>query len=78
MKDYGVTLAVDMIRKLVSEGGVPGVHFCTLNLEKSVQRVLENLQWTGALAHPHNRLIAVGLFPPSSYISISTIFKGRA
>ncbi|KAJ3568634.1 hypothetical protein NP233_g5578 [Leucocoprinus birnbaumii] len=58
VKDYGVNLAVDMIRKLVSEGHVPGVHFCTLNLEKSVQRVLETLQWTGALAHPHNRLIA--------------------
>ncbi|KAF9446327.1 MTHFR-domain-containing protein [Macrolepiota fuliginosa MF-IS2] len=58
VKDYGVTLAVGMIRKLVSEGAVPGVHFCTLNLEKSVQRVLENLQWTGMHAHPHNRLIA--------------------
>ncbi|KXN92244.1 Methylenetetrahydrofolate reductase 2 [Leucoagaricus sp. SymC.cos] len=50
VKDYGVTLAVEMIRKFVSEGAVQGVHFCTLNLEKSVQRVLENLQWTDAKA----------------------------
>lgn len=58
VKDYGVSLAVDMIRRLVSEANVPGVHFCTLNLEKSVQRVLETLQWTDTLTHPHNRLIA--------------------
>lgn len=25
---------------------VPGVHFCTLNLEKSVRTVLENVRWT--------------------------------
>ncbi len=48
-----------MIRKLVSEGDIQGVHFCTLNLEKSVQRVLEALQWTGVHPHLHNRLIAV-------------------
>ncbi len=27
---------------------IPGVHFCTLNLEKSVRTVLENLSWTAS------------------------------
>lgn len=39
------------------DGGITGVHFCTLNLEKSVQRVLEELHWTGAIPAAHNRLI---------------------
>lgn len=59
VKDYGVCLASDMIRRLTTEGDVPGVHFCTLNLEKSVSRVLELLQWTGAAASVHNKLITV-------------------
>lgn len=59
VKDYGVTLAVEMIRRLTTEGNIPGVHFCTLNLEKSVQRVLEELQWTGLHAPVHNKLITV-------------------
>ncbi|KAK7467440.1 methylenetetrahydrofolate reductase 1 [Stygiomarasmius scandens] len=58
VKDYGVQLAVDMIRKITTECDVPGVHLCTLNLEKSVQRVLEQLQWTG-VSHPfQNKLIS--------------------
>jgi hypothetical protein len=44
VKDYGVELAVDMIQELWQEG-IRGFHFCTLNLEKSVQRILENLDW---------------------------------
>jgi hypothetical protein len=44
VKDFGVKLAVEMIRKLW-KSGVRGFHFCTLNLEKSVQRILEELQW---------------------------------
>lgn len=59
VKDFGVTLAVNMIQRLVSEAGVPGVHFCTLNLEKSVRRVLEGLNLAEGLAKPENRLIAV-------------------
>ncbi|KAF9526957.1 methylenetetrahydrofolate reductase-domain-containing protein [Crepidotus variabilis] len=47
VKDYGVKLTVDIIRKLQSTGGLTGFHFCTLNLEKSVQRVLDTLGWTG-------------------------------
>ncbi|KAJ7481236.1 methylenetetrahydrofolate reductase-domain-containing protein [Mycena galericulata] len=60
VKDYGVHLTVEMIRRLTSEGAIPGVHLCTLNLEKSVQRVLEGLKWTGAGSSEevHNKLIA--------------------
>ncbi|KAF8236297.1 methylenetetrahydrofolate reduct [Tricholoma matsutake] len=64
VKDYGVMLATDMIRRLTTEGDVPGVHFCTLNLEKSVSRVLERLRWTGVAASAQNKLIAVGLISP--------------
>ena len=36
-----------MINKIISaDVGINGVHFCTLNLEKSVRRILENLRWT--------------------------------
>ncbi|KAG5645575.1 hypothetical protein DXG03_005713 [Asterophora parasitica] len=58
VKDYGVKLAVETIQRITKNREVPGVHFCTLNLEKSVQRVLELLQWTGATLPFHNRLIA--------------------
>jgi methylenetetrahydrofolate reductase (NADPH) len=57
VKDFGVKYAVDMIDKLTADGGVPGVHFCTLNLEKSVQRVLEGLSWIRHKTPDHNRLI---------------------
>ncbi|KAH8826908.1 methylenetetrahydrofolate reductase-domain-containing protein [Flagelloscypha sp. PMI_526] len=59
VKEYGIKLAVDMIKRLTSEGHVPGVHFCTLNLEKSVHKVVDLLQWHGPPHHSdHNRLIA--------------------
>ncbi|KAM5532333.1 hypothetical protein V8D89_014012 [Ganoderma adspersum] len=57
VKDYGVKLAVNMIRQLQA-AGVHGVHFCTLNLEKSVTRVLETLGVAGDVPHPANMLIA--------------------
>jgi Methylenetetrahydrofolate reductase len=60
VKDLGVQVAVDMIRKL-SQNNVPGFHFCTLNLEKSVQRVLEQLRWVGAHVVEHNMIISVRL-----------------
>ena len=60
VKDLGVQVAVDMIRKL-SQNDVPGFHFCTLNLEKSVQRVLEQLRWVGAHVVEHNMIISVRL-----------------
>lgn len=57
VKDFGVTLAISMIKRLTTEGGLPGVHFCTLNLEKSVQRVLEEVGWTGHHEVGHNAVI---------------------
>ncbi|KAF7295438.1 Methylenetetrahydrofolate reductase [Mycena indigotica] len=60
VKEYGVTLATDMIQRLTEEGRVPGVHISTLNLEKSVQRVLEGLKWTSSPSSPlmaQNKLI---------------------
>ncbi|GAA5993755.1 hypothetical protein JCM11641_004038 [Rhodosporidiobolus odoratus] len=49
VKEYGINLSVDMMRTLF-ESGLRGFHLCTLNLEKSVTKVLEQLQWveTGA------------------------------
>ncbi|KAI5477814.1 hypothetical protein MNV49_005898 [Pseudohyphozyma bogoriensis] len=44
VKDYGVNLAVKMMSSLMSQG-VRGYHLCTLNLEKSVTRVLHGLEW---------------------------------
>lgn len=58
VKDYGVELAVEMVRRITTESDIPGIHLCTLNLEKSVTRVLETLQWTPAHAPVHNKLIA--------------------
>lgn len=51
-----------MVSRLVASGLVQGVHFCTLNLEKSVRTILENVGWTqsGASGSPpvrHNQLI---------------------
>ncbi|SCZ97700.1 BZ3500_MvSof-1268-A1-R1_Chr4-3g07385 [Microbotryum saponariae] len=48
VKDYGVRLAVSMMRELW-QAGIRGYHLCTLNLEKSVSRVLEQLDW---VEHP--------------------------
>ena len=57
-------LAIDMIRRITTESEVRGFDFCTLNLEKSVTRVLEGLGWTGnASKTPRggNKLIIVSL-----------------
>ncbi|KAA1469427.1 methylenetetrahydrofolate reduct [Dentipellis sp. KUC8613] len=60
VKDYGVSLAISMVKRLVNEGGIRGFHFCTLNLEKSVQRIIESLDWAQApsINQTPNRLIA--------------------
>lgn len=63
VKDYGIKLSVEMIRRLVEEGGMRGFHFCTLNLEKSVRCTLEALGWTPGHAKPHARLIAESVGP---------------
>ncbi|KAG9091222.1 hypothetical protein FS749_016709 [Ceratobasidium sp. UAMH 11750] len=57
VKEYGVTLAVSMIQTILSGGDVKGVHFCTLNLEKSVRRILDELGWTHVPTHPTNQII---------------------
>jgi len=74
VKEYGVKLAADMIQRLTTEGDIPGVHFCTLNLEKCVSRVLELLQWTGVTAPAQNKLIAVR---PNILSSVSRVIAGH-
>lgn len=32
---------------------MPGVHFCTLNLEKSVRTILDNLGWSASTSNSH-------------------------
>ena len=59
VKDYGVKYAIETVQKIWAAGDIQGFHFCTLNLEKSVQRVLEGLQWTGSPENPTNKLIVV-------------------
>ncbi|GMH48704.1 hypothetical protein TrRE_jg6171 [Triparma retinervis] len=43
VKTKGVELAVEMCQKLLREGYCDGIHFYTLNLERSVRRILENM-----------------------------------
>ena len=59
VKDYGVRLATAMIKEITASGLIHGVHFCTLNLEMSVRRVLEALEWKGSSGRDVNRLIMV-------------------
>eukprot|EP01112_Ceratiomyxa_fruticulosa_P001734 TRINITY_DN118_c0_g3_i1.p1 TRINITY_DN118_c0_g3~~TRINITY_DN118_c0_g3_i1.p1 ORF type:complete len:590 (-),score=124.48 TRINITY_DN118_c0_g3_i1:117-1886(-) len=42
VKKYGIKLCIEMCRKLL-DAGVPGLHFYTLNLERSVKKVLKGL-----------------------------------
>eukprot|EP00002_Diphylleia_rotans_P034882 TRINITY_DN753_c0_g1_i5.p1 TRINITY_DN753_c0_g1~~TRINITY_DN753_c0_g1_i5.p1 ORF type:complete len:471 (+),score=95.75 TRINITY_DN753_c0_g1_i5:77-1489(+) len=42
VKEYGIKLCIQMCKELIAFG-VPGLHFYTLNLEKSVVSVLEGL-----------------------------------
>lgn len=75
VKAYGAQLATDMVRRMIASKLVPGVHFCTLNLEKSVRTILENLGWTQASAASsprarNNQLIADDA-GPSEALSIS-------
>ncbi|KAL0581124.1 methylenetetrahydrofolate reductase 1 [Marasmius crinis-equi] len=74
VKEYGVKLAVEMCQRITTEGGIIGVHFCTLNLEKSVQRVVEILQWSPATAHKHahNRLIEDAKGDPTRTVTPGT------
>lgn len=67
IKDFGIQLATEMVKRLVSEGDVQGVHFCTLNLERSVRKILENLQWVRGTPKTNNKLIAVCATFPSTF-----------
>ncbi|KAL0490936.1 methylenetetrahydrofolate reductase [Acrasis kona] len=42
VREFGIKLCVDICKKLLSSG-IKGLHFYTLNLEKSVTRILEEL-----------------------------------
>lgn len=44
IKEYGIVNCTDICRKLL-EKGVSGIHFYTMNLEKSTGEVLKNLGW---------------------------------
>jgi methylenetetrahydrofolate reductase (NADPH) len=48
VKEYGVNLAVAMMQELQANG-VTGFHVCTLNLEKSIRRTIEKLEWKRAV-----------------------------
>jgi len=43
VKQYGIELAIKMCTKLLKNGCVPGLHFYTLNLERSVQQIVEGV-----------------------------------
>ncbi|KAF5389318.1 hypothetical protein D9757_003380 [Collybiopsis confluens] len=78
VKDYGVELAVKMIRRIMAETDAPGYHFCTLNLEKSIQRVLETLQW---IDHPQvlsNKLIEEPPFRQAAAATITPVTATNA
>ncbi|KAG8899819.1 hypothetical protein FRB99_006434 [Tulasnella sp. 403] len=59
VKDYGVDLATRLVSQLTTdpELGIRGVHFCTLNLEKSVRKTLDRLGWSLESQGRKNRLI---------------------
>jgi len=80
VKDFGVTLAAKMISRLTTETDIKGVHFCTLNLERSVRKILEELHWSGGSPISNNRLIvdasnmpALDLPPSGNDLLINTI-----
>jgi len=43
VRRFGINLGVDMCRKIIRSGLVPGIHFYSLNLEKSVMAIIEEL-----------------------------------
>eukprot|EP00963_Diacronema_lutheri_P008454 scaffold752_cov322-Pavlova_lutheri.AAC.51 len=47
VKAYGVQLAVDMCRRILDSGASPGVHLYSLNMDKSVMAIVEQLHLTG-------------------------------
>ncbi len=45
VKEYGVSLSIHMIGRIFLETDIRGFHLCSLNLEKSIERILEGLDW---------------------------------
>ena len=45
VKEYGVSLSIHMVGRIFLETDVRGFHLCSLNLEKSIERILEGLGW---------------------------------
>lgn len=43
VKEFGVRLGIDMCRRILKSGLSPGVHFYSLNLEKSVLAIIDGL-----------------------------------
>lgn len=43
VKQFGIRLGVDMCRRILKSGMSPGIHFYTLNLEKSVMGIIDQL-----------------------------------
>jgi methylenetetrahydrofolate reductase (NADPH) len=43
VKQFGVSLGIDMCRRILKSGFSPGIHFYSLNLEKSVMGIIDGL-----------------------------------
>lgn len=45
VKEYGVSLSIHTIGRIFLETDIRGFHLCSLNLEKSIERILDGLGW---------------------------------
>lgn len=43
VKEFGISLGIDMCRRILKSGLAPGIHFYSLNLEKSVMGIIDGL-----------------------------------
>ncbi|KDQ07246.1 hypothetical protein BOTBODRAFT_120303 [Botryobasidium botryosum FD-172 SS1] len=77
VKDYGVHLAMSIIRRLTANGEVCGIHLCTFNLEKSVRRVLGGLGWTND-APPQTNDQAHRHLPPDVLVSAHEVARAMS
>ncbi|SOV09556.1 related to MET12 - methylenetetrahydrofolate reductase [Ustilago sp. UG-2017a] len=62
VKEYGVSLSIHMIGRIFLESDIRGFHLCSLNLEKSIERILDGLGWKtdlGAQAEAEAPLTAI-------------------
>lgn len=44
VKAYGIELGIEMCQKIL-QAGIPGIHFYTLNLDTSVKKIMEGLDF---------------------------------